>query len=259
MKRATASLFLACAIAMAVPARADDVPADDPCFVPDMILTVDGALPRAYEREKRGGALPILVLNTAKPASPRAGAGQASYPSLMERDLSARMPGRKVSVTVRNAPGATAQEMLPVLDQALTNTVSGNPPSLVVWQVGTVDAMRNISPDSFGEAVAAGIELAHRRGADIIVMDMQYSPQTTQLITFQPYLDYVEWVTQNNDVFHFPRYEMMHHWFEEGRVGFAPDSKEEKLQAFQFVHRCIGRHLTDVITTMLDRAARPAE
>mgnify|MGYP001175464226 CR=1 FL=1 len=255
MKRATASLLLACAVAIAVPARADDVPVDDPCSVPDLILTIDGSLPRAYERMKRGGSLPILVLNTAKPASPHAGAGQASYPALMEKDLSAHLPDRKVSVTVRNAPGATAQEMLPVLDQAL----SGSPASLVVWQVGTVDAMRNISPDSFGEAVASGIELAHRRGADIIVIDMQYSPQTTQLITFQPYLDYVEWVTQNNDVFHFPRYEMMHYWFEEGRVGFAPDSKEEKLQAFQFVHRCIGRHLTDVITAMLDRAARPAE
>ena len=257
MKRATAALLLAwvwaCAWAMAapLPARADEAPSD-PCEVPDSILTIDASLPRVQERLKRGQGLPILVLNTATPRPDRAA---ASYPAVMEQALAARLPDRKVSVSVRGAPGATAQEMLPVM----ANTLAAQPASLLVWQVGTVDAMRNISPDSFGAALASGIALAHQRGVDVIVMDMQYSPQTTQLITFQPYLDYVEWVTQNNDVFHFPRYEMMHHWFEEGRVGFAPDSKEEKLQAFQFVHRCIGRHLTDVITTMLDRAARPAE
>lgn len=234
------------------PARAQETPVADPCEVPERILTIDASLPRAFDRMKRGGALPILVLNSA---NPRSGRSEASYPALLERDLSARLPNGKVSVAVRNAPGATAQEMLPVLDAALAS----EHPALLVWQVGTVDAMRNIGPDSFGEAVASGITMAHGRGADIIVMDMQYSPQTTQLITFQPYLDYVEWVTQNNDVFHFPRYEMMRYWFEEGRVGFAPESKEDMLKAFQFVHRCIGRHLAETVTAMLDRAARPAQ
>ena len=204
-------------------ARAADEPAADPCEVPERILSIDASLPRALGRVQRGGALPILVVNTAKPGS---GRSETSYPAVMEKELSARLPGGKVSVAVRNNPGATTQEMLPALDSAL----AAERPALLVWQVGTVDAMRNIGPDSFGEAVSAGIAMAHRRGADVVVMDMQYSPQTTQLITFQPYLDYVEWVTQNNDVLHFPRYEMMHHWFEEGRVGFtAPDSREDTL------------------------------
>ncbi|MBP2293811.1 SGNH/GDSL hydrolase family protein [Azospirillum rugosum] len=255
MTRARLSVLFLIGLLLAAgmgPARAEDAAPADPCEVPERILTIDASLPRALERMNRVGALPILVVNTAKPGSNRA---EGSYPALMERDLSARLPDRKVSVAVRNVPGATAQDMLPTLDSAL----AAERPALLVWQVGTVDAMRNIGPDSFGEAVASGIETAHRRGADIVVMDMQYSPQTTQLITFQPYLDYVEWVTQNNDVFHFPRYEMMHYWFEEERVGFMPDSKEDMLKAFQFVHRCIGRHLADTVTAMLDRAARPAQ
>lgn len=233
-------------------ARAEDAVPADPCEVPERILTIDASLPRALDRMNRSGSLPILVVNSAKPGPNRP---EGSYPALLERDLAARLPDRKVSVAVRNVPGATAQEMLPTLDTALAT----ERPALLVWQVGTVDAMRNIGPDSFGEAVSSGIAMAHRRGADVVVMDMQYSPQTTQLISFQPYLDYVEWVTQNNDVFHFPRYEMMHYWFEEGRVGFAPDSKEDMLKAFQFVHRCIGRDLADAVAAMLDRAAKPAQ
>ncbi|MFC5353435.1 SGNH/GDSL hydrolase family protein [Azospirillum himalayense] len=252
MKRATVLTLallagLTVSIGMGVAQAASETPGD-PCAVPESVYTVDGALPRAWERLKRGGALPILVLNSASSRP------DTAYPVLLEKELAARLPDRKVSVTVRNAPGATAQEMLPILNRELAASSA----SLLVWQVGTADAMRNIGPDSFGEALGRGIAAAQGRGADVILMDMQYSPQTAQLITFQPYLDYMEWVSQDSDVVHFPRFEMMRHWFEDGRVGFSPDSKEEKLQAYQFVHRCLGRILADTVSTMIDRAGRPA-
>ena len=256
MKRATVLTLamLACLTGPAATARAEADPSADPCAVPETVYTIDGTLPRADERLERGGVLPILVLNSAG-SRPDTG-----YPAVLEKDLAARLPDRKVSVTVRNALGATAEEMLPILSRELATSSA----SLLVWQVGTADAMRNIGPDSFGEALDRGIAAARERGADVILMDMQYSPQTTQLITFQPYLDYVEWVSQDSGVVHFPRFEMMRHWFEDGRVGFAPDSKEEKLQAYQFVHRCLGRMLADTVVTMLERAGpdhagRPAQ
>jgi len=229
------------------PAHADSVPAA-PCAVPETILTVDAHLTRVRDRVQHGGSLPILVVNTAKPAPDRR---EASYPALLEKDLAARLPGHKVTVSVRNLPGTTAHDMLPAMDSA----VAEEHPALVVWQVGTTDAMRNVGPDSFGEAVVNGIAQTHARGADIVVMDMQYSPQTNQLINFQPYVEYVEWVTQNNDVFHFPRYDMMRHWIEDGRVTIGSESKDDKLKAFAFVHGCIGRLLAETITTMIDRAA----
>lgn len=234
-------------LVLGAPAQAQEAPAS-PCAVPDTILTVDAHLTRVRDRMQQGGSLPILVVNTAKPT---AGRSEASYPARLEKDLSARLPGRRVTVAVRNVPGATAQEMLPALESAVTE----QHPALVVWQVGTTDAMRNVGPDSFGEAVVTGIAQTHAHGADIVVMDMQYSPQTSQLINFQPYVEYVEWVTQNNDVFHFPRYEMMRHWFEEGRVTVGSESKDDKLKAFAFVHGCIGRLLAETIATMIDRAA----
>ena len=239
-------LVLALSIPAHAPAHAQEVPTD-PCAVPETILTVDAHLPRVRDRVQQGGDLPILVVNTAKPT---AGRGEANYPAVLEKDLSARLPGRRVTVSVRSLPGATAHEMLPDLDAA----VAEQNPALVVWQVGTMDAMRNVGPDSFGEALVTGIAQTHVRGADIVVMDMQYSPQTSQLIAFQPYLEYVEWVTQNNDVFHFPRYEMMRHWIEEGRVTIGSESKDDKLKAYAFVHGCIGRLLAETIATMIDRA-----
>lgn len=238
-----AAALLTAVLLLPAPARADD-----PCAVPESVLTVDAHLTRAQDRLKKTGTLPILVVNTAKPNAAR---GDASYPALLETELAARLPGRRVTVAARNVPGATAHEMLPVLDAA----VQEQRPALVVWQVGTMDAMRNVGLDGFGAALASGIAQTHARGSDIVIMDMQYSPQTSQLITFQPYVDYVEWVTQNNDVFHFPRYEMMRTWIEEGRVTVGSESKEDKLKAFTFVHGCVGRLLAQTISAMLDRTA----
>jgi len=246
-----AAALLAAALLHAVAARADEPPAD-PCAVPESVLTVDAHLIRARDRLKNSGVLPILVVNTAKP---NAGQGEASYPALLEKDLSARLPGRRVTVSVRSVPGATAQEMLPAMDAA----VAEQRPGLVVWQVGTTDAMRNVGPDGFGAALVAGIAQSHARGADIVIMDMQYSLQTSQLITFRPYVEYVEWVTHNNDVFHFPRYDMMRYWIEEGRVTVGSESKEDKLKAYTFVHGCIGRVLAQTIAAMLDRAAEAGQ
>ncbi|WP_431854602.1 SGNH/GDSL hydrolase family protein [Azospirillum sp.] len=236
------------AILLAATGALAQQPADDPCAVPESVLTVDAHLTRAQSWLKKAGTLPILVVNTAKANPAR---GEASYPAQLEKELAARLPGRRVTVAVRNLPGATAHEMLPAMDAA----VKEQHPALVVWQVGTMDAMRNVGPDGFGAALASGIAQTHARGSDIVIMDMQYSPQTSQLITFQPYVDYVEWVTQNNDVFHFPRYEMMRYWIEEGRVTVGSESKEENLKAFTFVHGCVGRLLAQTISAMLDRTA----
>lgn len=130
MKRATVLTLavlagLTASTGMGVAQAASQTPGD-PCAVPESVYTIDGALPRAWERLKRGGALPILVLNSASARS------DTAYPALLEKELAARLPDRKVSVTVRNAPGATAQEMLPILNRELAASSA----SLLVWQVG---------------------------------------------------------------------------------------------------------------------------
>jgi acyl-CoA thioesterase I len=218
-------------------------PAGETCTIPDSVLSIDAVLPRVREALRDGGALNVLVVRTAKPQSERA---PLTYPARMEAELKRRMPGREVRVSVRNLPDDSAEEMVHELKAALAS----GPPSLVVWQVGTVDAMRNLDVESFGAALAEGIELVHELGSDIIVMDMQYSLQTTQLINFQPYVDYIDWVTQNHDVFHFPRYDIMRHWVEDGQVDFNTETPEAKQRSFTFVHKCLGKLLADSILSM---------
>ena len=218
-------------------------PAPESCAIPDNILTIDAVLPKVRAALQDGGALTVLVVRTANPQPSRA---PLTYPAQLETELKRRMPGREVRVSVRNLPNDPAAEMVLELKASLAREL----PALVIWQVGTVDAMRNLNVESFGEALSEGIGLVHELGSDIIVMDMQYSLQTTQLINFQPYVDYIDWVTQNHDVFHFPRYDIMRHWVEGGQVDFSTETTEAKQQSFTFVHTCLGKLLADTIMTM---------
>jgi hypothetical protein len=218
-------------------------PAPESCAIPDTVLTVDAVLPNVRAALDDGGALTVLVVRTAKPQASRA---PMTYPARLEAELKRRMPGREVRVAVRNLPDESAAEMALELKASLAQ----ERPALVIWQVGTVDAMRNLDVESFGEALSEGIGLAHDMGSDIIVMDMQYSLQTTQLINFQPYVDYIDWVTQNHDVFHFPRYDIMRHWVEDGQVDFNTETPEAKQRSFTFVHNCLGKLLADSILAM---------
>jgi acyl-CoA thioesterase-1 len=224
------------------PALAQEPPPES-CAIPDTVLTIDAVLPKVRAALQDGGALTVLVVRTANPQASRAA---MTYPARLEAELKRRMPGREVRVAVRNLPDESAAEMVLELKASLVREL----PSLVIWQVGTVDAMRNLDVESFGEALSEGIGLVHDMGSDIIVIDMQYSLQTTQLINFQPYVDYIDWVTQNHDVFHFPRYDIMRHWVEDGQVDFNTETPEAKQRSFTFVHNCLGKLLADSILTM---------
>ncbi|CAO3400837.1 hypothetical protein VH569_25690 [Azospirillum sp. 11R-A] len=222
------------------------VPSVDPaCAVPESVLAPGSGLPRVSAQLAAGRPLSVLVVHSAKsPPKP----GIVGYPARLESELKRRLPGREVSTAVLSLPGEAAPAMVAPLTQA----VEDQRPALVVWQTGTVDAMRSLDLESFGTALQSGIAEVQRRGADIVIMDMQYSMHTAQLIDFAPYVSYMSWLSQSSDVFHFPRYDIMRHWVEDGRVDFADESDEAKRRSYEFVHQCIGQLLAQSVATMID-------
>ncbi|MFP5512617.1 MAG: SGNH/GDSL hydrolase family protein [Alphaproteobacteria bacterium] len=240
----TAAATVLAASTFAGPVRASSVAVDPACAVPDSVFSSGESLPRATARLAAGRPLSVLIVHSGKQA-PKPGV--VGYPARLEEELKRRLPGRAVRVAVLGLPGEAAPAMVAPLAQA----VEDQRPALVVWQTGTVDAMRNLDPESFGTALQAGIAEVHRRGADIVIMDMQYSMHTAQLIDFAPYLSYIAWLAQGSDVFHFPRYDIMRRWVEEERVDFADEREEAKRRSYDFVHQCIGQLLAESIATMI--------
>ena len=104
-------------------------------------------------------------------------------------------------------------------------------PDLVIWQTGTVDAIRRIEPDDFRAALDEGVETLHKGGADVILMNMQYSPRTDIMIALGPYADNMSVVAQQHEVPLFDRLAIMRHWSDIGEFDLYAAGKDNVLAA----------------------------
>ena len=176
------------------------------------------------------------------------GAGNA-YPVRLQQALAQQLPGVEVKVTTDVKAKRTAAEMVKGLPAAL----SASKPALLVWQTGTVDAMLAIDPDQFSHALDKGINIAHSAGADVVLINAQYSPRTESMIALGTYAEDMRWVALQHEVPVFDRFSIMKLWGELGT--FDLYSATKKLDIAERVHDCIGRLLADLVIT----AAKPEE
>jgi hypothetical protein len=127
----------------------------------------------------------------------------------------------------------------------LVKLVEVKKPTLVVWQTGTVDAMRSIDPDDFRSALEAGVAAVQSAGADVVLMNLQYSPRTETMISAPPYLDNMRVVAQKHDVPLFDRFGIMHQWNDAG--DFDLFTAFHGVELAKRVHDCLGRALASMV------------
>jgi hypothetical protein len=118
-------------------------------------------------------------------------------------------------------------------------------PTLVIWQTGTVDAVRSSDVDDFRTAVDAGVAALQSAGTDVILMNPQYSPRTETMISAIPYLDNMRAVAQQYDIPLFDRFAVMRHWNEQG--DFDLFSTSPGLDLAKRVHNCLARALSKFV------------
>jgi hypothetical protein len=230
-------LIMLAGLLTANPARAEDSAVS--CEVPDYLLASESALPKVAEAIKSGHSLDIFVLGSRSSTINTTNASEASaYPGRLQAILKEKLPSNAVNVSVEIQPKKTAEEMA----AGMVKLMEGKKPTLVIWQTGTVDAMRSTDPDDFRGAVDEGVVALQEAGADVILMNPQYSPRTETMISASPYLDSMRVVAQQHDVPLFDRFAIMQHWNESGE--FDLFSTFHGIELAKRVHDCLGRALS---------------
>ena len=238
-------LVLACvtAVVAAQPLRAEDAPQS--CDVPDNLLATESALPKTAEALK-AGKLDILVVGSR--SSTIVSADSSAYPARLQAALQAALPKLNVNLSVEIQVKKTAEEAA----TAFPKLVEAKKPTLVIWQTGTVDAMRSIDPDDFRSAVGEGVVALQKAGADVVLINPQYSPRTETMISVPPYIDNMRAVAQAHEIPLFDRFGIMHQWNDQG--DFDLFSTTHGIDLAKRVHDCLGRALSKFI---IDAAHAP--
>ena len=211
--------------------------AAEECAVPDSLIASDHELTHVKQQIKERRRLDISVLGTGSSTLPGPDGAQFAYPARLEEALKQRLPGTAVRVTTHIQPRQTTAEMV----TGLQNILSADKPSLVIWQAGTFDAMSGVEPDAFSASLVAGITAINAAGADVNLLDMQYSPRTASVLNVAAYADVMRWVAQEHGALLFDRLAIMRYWNEQGTFDLYAATK--KYDMARKVHDCIGKAL----------------
>ena len=231
-----AVLTLLTALTVAGFARAEDA---QTCEVPAYLLTTDSTLSKVADAIKHARPLNVLVVGSR--SSTILSSEASAYPARLQAALKERLPSIPVTLSVELQTGKTAEDVA----AGLVKLVEAKRPTLVIWQTGTVDAMRSVDPDDFRGAVDEGVVALQNAGADVVMVNLQYSPRTETMISAPPYLDNMRVVAQQHDVPLFDRFAIMRHWNEAG--DFDLFSNVHGTDMAKRVHACLGRALSKFV------------
>jgi len=228
------------AAAAAVAALLEPARANEACYVPPFLVEPHGALHRVAEAAKRDKQLSIVIVS-GSPSQVGGTKGRRSYPSYLEAALKKRLPEIDVRIDIRVKTRRPASDLLTLLP-AIAEEAK---PSLVIWQIGTVDTLLQTDVGAFTRTLEKGVAAVAERGADAILLDMQYSPRTDRLLLdYSPYLDTIRDIADTAKVPLFDRYEIMRYWNVAGTFDLT-SLKDDGL--YEKIHTCIGELLADFI------------
>ena len=205
------------------------------CAVPDYLLHGEALLKRVQAAVASEKHLRIAVVGTGSSALAGPEGPRSAYPARLEAVLNQRLVGAPVKVVTLLRSRLTGEDLAKGMDKVVVD----EKPNLVVWQTGTIDAIRRVEPDRFKAALDEGVDAIHKGGADVILMNMQYSPRTESMISVEPYADVMRLVAQQHEVPLFDRLGIMRHWADVGTFDLYASGRDNVLA--QRVHDCIGR------------------
>jgi hypothetical protein len=201
---------------------------------------------------KAGGPVNVLAVGSATTVGQDGNADGVSFPYHMIEALHAALPKVDFELTVKGARGMTAQEMLPLLDAQ----VAAHAYPLVLWQTGTVEAVRGLRPDSLHAALEAGVLHIRARGGDTVLIDSNYSRALRANTEIDPYMQVLRQVAGLPGVVLFPRYDLTRSWVQKGELDVESAPKAGRVAAVDELHRCVGQALAHFLLNSL-RLAGP--
>ena len=211
------------------------------CEIPGYLLSGNNDLKRVAASVKEDRRLTVAVVGTGSSALAGPDGPTSAYPARLEAALKQRLPDLRIKVITLVRSRQTADD----LAKGMAKLLVDEKPDLVIWQTGTLDAIRRIEPDDFRAALEEGVETLHKGGADIILMNMQYSPRTDIMIALGPYADNMRVVAQQHEIPLFDRLAIMRHWSDTGAFDLYAAGKDNVLA--HRVHDCIGRSIASMI------------
>jgi acyl-CoA thioesterase-1 len=199
-----------------------------------------------------GGKLEILAIGSSSTEGVGATTRDKSYPSRLQSLLSAAWP--RVQVTIANA--GIGGEIAPQTLARLKQTLAERRYDLVIWQVGTNDAVRGGDMAAFRAMVADGIAVVKQAGVSLALLDPQYFPGIREPARYRTYVDAIAEVAKGENVPVFSRYRTMLEWHEADAQAFRATLAADSFHMSDAGYDCLARDMAAGLVS-LTTSGRP--
>ncbi len=242
------STWISCAVA---------APGHDPCAAPDDAAGLASALPHVAAALQPARTLDILAIGSAamfapKPAAvldakdgqpPNGQTPEQAFPWKLAKLLQAAVPGTTVQITVRGGRGLLASDMLEIMRSELRLRSY----QLVIWQTGTVEAVKNLPPGEFSQVLSDGAELLQSVQADLVLIEPQFSRFLQTNANLDPYTQVLQQMDALPGVVLFRRFDLMRSWANDGQIDLERASQIDRQRVIGTLHACLAKHLSRLV------------
>ena len=223
------------------------------CEAPATDIAEPGPLPAVTAKLEHKQPVRILAIGSSSTYGIGASTRSHTYPSQLEGLLRVALKDVDVQVVNRGVSGEVARNTA----LRIRSEVALNSFDLVLWQLGTNDALTRVSPDDFTDTVDDTIDWLRDNGVDVVLVGLQYTAKLARDDNYVAIRQALQKIVVDKKVPFVRRYEAMQF--------IARARANQQMMAGDDFHlndlgyRCMAEHVANaVVTDLFVKRFRPA-
>lgn len=223
------------------------------CAVPTNEIAAPAPLPATIRRLEGSQPLRILAIGSSSTWGVGATSRRKNYPSQLETMLERVLKTVPIEVVNRGVSGETAETTAERLriEAALLR------PDLVLWQVGTNDAVQRVSVEDFERIVGGTVSQLRKKNIDVVLVGLQYTPKYARDEHYFAIRDSLKRVADAHNVLYVRRYQAMEYITK--TKSNLQMMAEDEFHLNDLGYQCMAEHIAQAMTANLFiRRRKPA-
>ncbi|MFV0279366.1 MAG: SGNH/GDSL hydrolase family protein [Rhodoblastus sp.] len=193
----------------------------------------------------------ILAIGSSSTYGVGASSRSRNYPSQLREILAKALKGADVEIVNRGVSG----EVAATTAERLKTEVALTRPDLVLWQLGTNDALSGVPAGQFVETVRSTIDWLKADKIDVVLVGLQYTPKLARDNNYKEIRDALFKIAAEENVLYIRRYDAMR-FIAQARA--APVLAQDEFHLNDLGYRCMAEHVAQaVIANLFVRRFRP--
>jgi acyl-CoA thioesterase I len=210
------------------------------CEIPTMEIGVPTVVPHLTQAIAKVEPIRVVAVGSSSTVGVGSSAPALNYPNQLDAILAQAFAGRRLIVINRGVSG----EMAEMTVNRLKKIAVEDKPTLVLWQVGTNDALSGVPVSTFKTLVRDQIRWFKERRIDVVLVGLQYTPRHARNDHYIAIRDALQVVAIEEAVLYVRRFAAMQYL--ESTLGPKLLSSDE-LHLNDQGYRCMAEHIARIL------------